>query len=312
MSFLRTISASIMVASLAFAAAACSSGDSGGSVASDRDSFIRQLCEQYMPCCAKASKPTDGAVCRAFYGSVTANAAYDAAAGSKCLDEVRAQASSATFCMDGMSSNNSPTCRTVFGNGGGTAKPGETCSTDGDCAPSSEGTVDCASLSKDGATIKKCQIQIAGKAGDSPCVGTVEGNITYYAGSGTATDIPPKGYLCYVKDGVSCDGLTKACKAMGKVGEACTGGSYACTKDAYCDTATKLCAARKPVGAACESYSAQCADGTYCNTTTKVCTASLADGAACKTGSECASRICFNGVCKAATTNLSTALLCGK
>jgi hypothetical protein len=97
---------------------------------------------------------------------------------------------------------------------------------------------------------------------------------------------------------------------MGKIGEACTGGSYACTKDAYCDFATKVCVARKAVGAACESFSAQCADGSYCNTTTKVCTTAVADGAACKTSGECASNSCVNGACRA-PSNLTTEFLCG-
>ena len=311
-SFVRTVAASFVVVAMFSMAAACSSGDSGGSVAASSNSFVEQLCAEYAPCCAAAGKPADGAQCRAFYGAFTAGATYDPAAGSKCLEEIRAHKSSPTFCQDGMSSRNAPSCAKAFGDGKvGTAKPGETCGEDDDCAPSSEGEVECRSDYKDGTTIKKCQVQVVGKAGDSPCLGTVDGNVTSYVGS-SMSEMPTKGYLCNVADGLRCDSATAACQKIPKVGEPCTtAGSYGCTKDAYCDaTGSKVCIARKTAGQACELYRDQCADGTYCHETTKVCTTSLADGTACAKSVECLSESCVNGKCEP-RGDFSTALLCG-
>lgn len=293
--------------------AGCSSGSGS---AGDRDAFISQVCDLYMPCCSKAGKPSDGSQCRAFYGAFASSASYDAGAANLCLTELKASSASPTFCEDGMDNSKVPSCDKVFSgsSSGGTKKPGETCSQDSECAPSTEGKVDCRTLFKDGGTIKKCQIQITGKAGDTPCLGTVDGNLTSYNTSGTETDVLPRGYLCNVKDGLRCDSTTNKCVAISKIGEACAGfGSNLCTKDAYCDSTTKQCAARKPVGSACTSFSSeQCADGTYCDSASKTCKASLAVGAACTSSSECISKSCVNKVCdKTGGTDLTTAFLCG-
>jgi hypothetical protein len=300
-----------LLAILFLTVACSSSSNSSGTVAAGKDDFIAKLCDLYMPCCAKAGKPADGAQCRAFYGAF-AGTNYDAASGNACLSEVKAQSSSPTFCETGTSSSTSPSCSKVFSSAAGVKKPGEECTQDSDCAASSEGSVDCRSLFKDGATIKKCQVQIVGKAGDTPCLGTVDGNITSYNSSGD-TDVLPRGYLCNVKDGVRCDSTTDKCVAIPKIGEACTSGTAACTDDAYCDSTTKKCVARKPSGSMCSSFTTnECADGLYCNSTTKVCTTAIADGAACKSSSECLSRSCVNGSCaKAGSSNLTTAFLCG-
>ncbi len=287
----------------------CSSGGSSTGAGS-RDSFIAQVCDQYMPCCVKAGKPSDGAQCRAFYGAFASTAGYDAAVANACLTELKAASSSPTFCDDGMSSTKSPSCSRVFSAPNGTKKPGETCAEDGECAPSSEGTVDCRSAFVSGATIKKCQVQVPGKLGDGPCLGTRDGNSTSYNSSGD-TDVLPRGFMCDVKDGVRCDSTTDKCVAIAKIGEACTStSSNVCTKDAYCDTTAKQCVARKLAGAACESFSTQCAEGTYCDSKTKVCTTSVAVGGACTTSSECVTKSCVNSKC-AVSSSLTTAFLCG-
>ncbi len=290
----------------------CSSGGSG---AGDRDAFIAQVCDQYMPCCAKAGKPSDGSQCRAFYGAFASSAAYDQAAADKCLAEIKAQSSSPTYCDDGMSSSKVPSCAGVFKTGGtGTKKPGETCSEDDECATSTEGTVECRSeFTSGGATIKKCQLQIVGKAGDGPCLGTVDGNMTSYNSSSGTTDVVARGYMCNVADGLRCDSATSKCVAIAKLGEACAGfGSYLCTKDAYCDSTAKVCTARKAAGSACDSFSSnQCAEGTYCDTTAKVCTTSLPIGAKCTSGSQCVTNSCVNSACAKSGGDLTSAFLCG-
>ncbi|MBI2395300.1 MAG: hypothetical protein HYV09_37370 [Deltaproteobacteria bacterium] len=306
-SFLASGFALSMVVGGVVAGVACSSGGSDSS----SESFISAMCQEYMPCCAKAGRPSDGAQCRAFLGAF-AGTGYDAAAADKCLADVRANRSSPTFCEDGMSP---ASCDGVFSGGsGGTKKPGETCSGEDECAPSAEGKVRCASLyMSGGSTIKKCQVTIVGKAGDSPCVGTVDGNVTWWTTS-TATDIPPKGYTCNVKDGIRCDSTTYKCTTIPKIGETCESySSNSCTSDAYCDSSTKKCAARKAIGQPCETYSSdQCVDGAYCDSTTKQCTAALADGAPCTSTESCKSRSCVNNKCAASGSgDLGLALLCG-
>lgn len=312
LSIASTTSIGVLCALLA-TAFGCSSSSAGGTTgtASGKDDFLSQYCAEFAPCCAKAGLPSDGAACRAVYGALTPSN-YDAAAGNACLSEIRALSSSPTFCDNlGSTTGSAPSCKKVFQTTAGTVAPGGECTQDKDCAPSSEGSAKCASLYKGGTTIKKCQIQIAGKAGDSPCVGTVDGNVTSYSSSGTATDIPTKGYLCDVKDSVYCNSTSGKCTAISGVGGPCTSSySHECAKDAYCDLSSKTCAAKKPASAACTGD--QCITGTYCDDTTKVCTTQLAEGAACKTSKECLSNNCINSKCaKSGLSDLSLAFLCG-
>jgi len=311
----RSFSVLVLGQGLLLTAFGCSSGGSGstGGPASSRDEFFAQYCDVFAPCCAKAGLRSDGVACQALYGAL-APSGYDAAAGNDCLREIRAASSSPTFCDSPGSTSSAPSCKRVFSSTGGTVAPGGICTKDSDCAASAEGSVRCATLYKSGAEIRKCQVQISGgKAGDSPCVGTVDGSTTYYSGSSTATDVAPRGYLCDIKDGVRCDSTADKCVAISPIGGACTGGSSDCVKDAFCDYKTKTCLAKLPAGSTCDTFGSQCMVGTYCDGTSKTCKAQLADGTACTDYKTCLSGSCVNGFCaKKSTTDLSLAFLCGK
>jgi hypothetical protein len=296
---------------------ACSSGSSGGG-ASSGSSFNQQYCQLLAPCCAKVNKPTDGKACELFLNVFTGNQTYDPVKGQACLDASRAASGSADFCTNGTSAQ---ACNSVYSGsgsaGGGTKKPGDPCTNDSDCASSTEGTVSCnTSFDSKGGQTRICQLEIDGKAGDTPCIGTKSGNSTSYSSSGTgATPPPARGYLCDVAKNVYCSSKANACVAIADVGQDCdtSGFSYACVKSAYCDYATTKCVARLAVGADCSSSSTSCAEKAYCDQTSKKCTAALADGAPCASSQECVSQSCVNKACAASSSggSFGGTLLCG-
>jgi hypothetical protein len=271
----------------------------GGGSAGTKEDFIASYCDKLSPCCEQAGLPSNGAQCKQFLG-LFATGTYDPKAGEACLAAIDA---SSTFCDDG----NAPECQGVFSSASGSVKPGGECSSTSDCAPSAEGTVDCAfAFSSSGGQIQKCQVQIDGKAGDSPCVGTKDGNTTSFI---SAQDVAPKGYICDVANKLFCDQDTTKCTATRAVGDACTGSASECGADAFCDFASQKCAARLAAGSPC-SGSDSCKSGTYCDFDTMTCTTSIPDGSACTSGEKCLSNSCVNGKC-ASNTSGGLSLLCG-
>jgi hypothetical protein len=284
-----------------------SCGDSGG--AGSQEAFVASYCDLFIPCCAKAGLRSDGTQCKLFLGAFAPQGKYDKQAGEACLAEAKAASSKADFCDTGLES---AVCDKVFGEPSGSKKPGETCESDSDCAASSEGKVDCATAFSGSAQIRKCQVQVRGKAGDQPCVGTVEGNTTFSSGSGD--DVPAKGYLCYDKDGLRCDSKTNSCLAYKAVGEACISNGD-CVSTTYCDSVQDKCAERKAVGAACSetgfSSDRECVVGNYCSTA-KTCMALIAEGGACTSGVQCLSGDCVNSKCgPKGASDFGLALICG-
>ena len=313
-----TFSVALGVSGIAFACGTGSGGSSsGGGGGSDSQSFINEFCGLYAPCCAKVNKPTDGATCRALYGGLLGAQQYDAAKGSACLSELRALSSTPTFC-DG-SATGASSCKGAFKeSGSGTKQPGEDCLKDGDCAPSAEGSVNCASSYSSSAQTKSCQVELEGKAGDTPCISTRDGNTTSYTStSSSGGDAGPtrpaaKGYVCDVAKGVYCSSKTKACVPIQEVGAPCEGfDTYACVKAAFCDYASKKCVARRAIGEDCANNSLACAEKTNCDPQTKKCIKGLDDGAVCTTSTQSASRACVNGKCNASGGGDSTQFLCG-
>lgn len=278
----------------------CGGGKS--SDAGDRDHFLAQLCAEYSDCCKAAGRPSDGSQCRAFYGAFAPATGYDQSAAQSCLEEVRA---SSNKC-DG-TSYDSPSCSKVFATTSGTAMPGETCEDDSDCAPAASGKVECVSHYVEGANLQKCQVRLPGEAGSTPCVGTIDGNITSY--SGTGDDIPAMGYTCDLADGLSCDGQSGACKSLAMAGEACTGGSYQCVPSAYCSFSDRVCKARADLGAACQSND-ECKASASCDSASKTCVARHAIGEACDVNADCTTDNCTNQKC-GADDDLSLTFLCG-
>ncbi|MGZ3418230.1 MAG: hypothetical protein ACXVEF_19405 [Polyangiales bacterium] len=280
----------------------CSSSSSSGS-----SSFVSNYCDAFAPCCAKAGRPSDGSQCRAFIGAFTSSSSFNQAAADKCIADINAAKNNPDFCTSGSST---PSCSNVFKStsSGGSKAPGETCDSDSDCAPSPEGTANCGSIFKSGMTIKKCQIVIVGKAGDSPCVSTIDGNITYFSGSSTSMDVPPKGYSCNKASGLRCDSTTEKCVALAKEGESCTS-SDACSQDLYCPSGTdSKCTARKAAGQPCTFD--ECVKTAFCDSSaTKTCVAKTPTGGACTTSTACEGGSCVNGKC--GSNDLGLAFLCG-
>jgi hypothetical protein len=284
---------------LVLAAVGCGKDSDG---AGDKDQFISRLCDELADCCEAAGRPSDGAQCRVFYGAFAPSGAYDQAAGSACLEEIRAAGERKCEA----SSMTTPSCSKVFASGG-THKPGEACEDDSDCAPSASGRVECVSNYSAGATTRQCQVRAPGQAGSSPCVGTVDGNVTYSSGSSDA--VPAMGYLCALDDGLSCDTRTGACEALGAEGAPCSGGSYQCVSSAYCAFSEGVCKSRLAIGATCQRDD-ECQAGAYCTADGQVCAGRRAAGQACASNAECESDNCTNTQC-APENNLALAFLCG-
>lgn len=297
---------------LLLAVTGLSCGDSSG--AGSADAFVSSYCELFNPCCAKANLRSDGQQCRLFLGAFAPAGKYDKQQGEACLSQVKAAAGKPGFCED--SSNQSiDACEKVFAQAGGSKQPGETCDVDSDCAASSEGKAQCASSFGGSAQIRKCQIQVRGKAGDNPCVGTVEGSNTF---SNVSLDgVPAKGYLCYDKDNLRCDTTSNSCVAYKAVGEACSGNGFLrdCIASAYCDNGQKKCVAHKAAGAACgdaaSSSQYECIEGNYCSMANQ-CAAQTTDGGACTSDQQCRSNDCVNSMCRPKSGgDLGLMFLCG-
>ncbi|HEY8075694.1 MAG TPA: Dickkopf N-terminal cysteine-rich domain-containing protein, partial [Labilithrix sp.] len=159
------------------------------------------------------------------------------------------------------------------------------------------------------------QVQVDGKAGDTPCIGTRDGDTTSSSfGSGTMMMPPPsKGFICDVANGIACSSTTQQCTAIPMTGQPCDPNDfeYACAKTAYCDFNGKTCKDRQPAGADCSTNSQACADMTYCDETSRKCTAVVAQGQPCKTSTECGqSASCTNGTCQGSSGNFGLALIC--
>lgn len=291
-------------------------GGSGSTEAATSDSFADQYCATFAPCCQQANRPTDGATCKAFVTAAASGRQYDAAKGSSCLDQVHAAAAKPDFCK--LANVDAPDCSLVYVSPGGGAAPGAPCKQDNDCASSPEGRVRCVTSFSGSSETRTCQVQVTGKDGDTPCVGTKDGNTTVYSfssSSSSGTQAPPaRGFVCNVFDGLRCDSKTTKCTRIQDVGGPCDGSSNACVKTAYCD-ATQKCAPRVGDGGACGTNgvsSSACVAGDYCDTTSKKCTPALADGAPCTTSTTCASNRCVNGKCDASSdSSFTLAIVCG-
>ncbi len=305
----------VVVAPLVAAWVAACSSSSGSGSASSASGFGQEFCQLLAPCCADAGLSTNGTVCQAFVGEAMSMGTYDASAGQACISALQGASKSSTFCTD--FGGNLPQCNDVFGPAGGGAGPGKPCNTSSDCAKASGGSAVCYSVTNfvDGGTnsTSTCVQTQAGKAGQSPCVGTVQGDTTTFAL--TPGPPPEMGYTCDVADGVYCDSNTQKCIALVATNQACTGTAQCVTSD-YCGfvsgSTRQTCQPRAPIGASCpfSSTGNPCVANAYCDTNTNTCQQQIGNGASCSTSQQCASGNCNNGKCSG-TTNLALGLLCG-
>lgn len=294
---------------LALAGAGCGGNASKGSgkgpttlqPVGNQDEFIAQLCDEYMPCCEAAGRPSTGAQCRAFYAAFAPTSGYDRAQAEACLDEIRA----ADDQCD-MSSASSPSCSRVFVSSG-TKRAGEACDQDSDCVTPEAGQVTCRDGYAAGASVRQCQVRLQGKVGSTPCLGTSEGNVTYFDGNNEG--LPLSGYICDVGEGLACDNTTGACQRLPTSGEACLTGQFQCEATTYCSFPESMCQRRSALGAICVS-SNECNLGAYCDLTSSTCKASRAVGEACASSDECSSHDCTNQKC-GPDSDLALVFLCG-
>lgn len=207
-----------------------------GGCSSNNDSaskgFIDEYCSLLVPCCGPGTDgSTPGSGCTSIYGFFTIGATYDGAKADACLSEIRTHKAEAQFCSQ--ATRLAPSCDQVF-RAGGTKQPGDSCAKSTECAPSNEGKVTCAG--------SVCQLAIAGKEGDQPCLGTVIGAIT--------TDLPPpskpigRGFLCDSAKRLYCS-KSGACRRAADPGAPCDTAidSAVCGASARCDAVTKKCVA---------------------------------------------------------------------
>jgi hypothetical protein len=266
-------------------------------------SFIGQYCDIYRPCCAAAGRSADGQSCRneiSYSPDSFLASTYDSAAGAACLNALKAAASQADFCA-GIASRPSE-CDRAFGVIGTTA-PGGDCVSVRTCAPSTEGHVVCVRSGRVGTTTSTCEVEIRGQAGDGPCIYTVTpSNARVFA----TPDVPPRGFLCYMSDGLYCD-ASGACAPLKQIGDACTGVS--CETGAYCRGL--VCAALTPAGAACDPSVDSCVDGTYCDSLSLACQPRRAAGEGCLASYQCLGGNCTDGSCGEAPGDAPLDFFCG-
>jgi len=265
---------------------ACKSDPDPGAV------FIGRYCDIYQPCCTAAGLPGDGKACRAVFATGSSPMAkYDATAGDACIAGLMQIAGQPGFCSGDIVPPSA--CAEAFGGATGLA-----CIQDGDCPTSGQGDVKCVSGFVNGTNVNKCQVQVRGAAGSTPCIGDVRGGIATYTGTPTG-DIPDQGYLCSADDGLRCD--SGACVALTADGADCMH-STDCVGGDFCDLGTGKCAPRHPTGAACVGAAMECVDGATCDETAGQCVAQKDVGAACTMNPECLTGNCLNGACAVTPT----------
>jgi hypothetical protein len=287
----------------------CSSG-SGGSTSS-LDGFAQAYCSALKPCCAQAGLTMDTSLCAALVEAFSQGSTYDPTTGQACLAAVQQESSAPTFCS--MVDTGIPACSQVFSSASGTVQGGQPCMQDSDCAKAPGGGAFCFGqfTAADGgsAETQTCVQTMTGKAGDGPCVGTVQGQGTLYSWS-APTPLPAQGFLCANADGLTCDGTTQKCVALSGAGEVCSLDAE-CLPGDYCafNTTAGQCAARLADGASCASAEDGCLTTSYCDGGTTTCKPQLATGSACATDQQCASGQCVNQVCGTGD-DLGLALYC--
>ncbi len=272
-----------LLACLTLFAAACSGK-------SDAQNFADTYCAEVAKCCVQAGMSGSGSLCH-----MLSSGAYDASAGEACLADVKAQVAAGTFCT---SQSTSSSCNAVFTSNtqAGHKKPGEDCEMDSDCAPSSDGTVVCASRYVDPNWLHKCQVRMPGKVGDT-CLGTQDGDLFSSVGAANTGDLAASGYVCNTADSLTCSSSSGTCIALSGVGQACAYTSD-CVRSAYCDGKDR-CSARVAAGAACTGQGDECVAGYYCaDASPRQCTPQVGTGASCTSDAMCTSDNCVDSTCK--------------
>jgi hypothetical protein len=202
---------------------------SGGPTAADFSSREAALfCDTLKPCCAAAQLPFDQAACETYFGSdfqgevsrAGSGAAFDCAAGQRCLDEIaRAIQSCSAFDKAEL-----PDCNHLLV---GTLPVGAPCTDWKSCAAPVDVFGDCVFDASNTGTCSLEPPSARGKLGD-PCGLSCDP----YGQCTAETSDPPPQVACYRSDGLYCSG--GRCAPLAAVGASCT-------SEVGCNTPGALC-----------------------------------------------------------------------
>jgi len=279
---------------LAGVVAGCGSDDDDGS------GIAKEMCDLYRPCCAEAGLSTEQRGCQLLFGAAVAGA--DKAAAQRCLDDMKQAAQAPDFCETSSSTPRPKSCEEAFPEQGdvgsrGTAKPGEPCEWDDDCASSPDGDVTCTF----GSGPQFCQVLTRTPAGEA-CRGIVGEDFHFFSGGSSDASIP----VCFLEDGLYCDDDSGQCQPISDLGGPCSN-DYGCS-EGYCESGT--CSALLPPGSDCSGGS--CDETSYCSVDDSICHPKVADGEPCESSEEC-DGLCVNDVCSESGSiggSLGLVLLC--
>jgi hypothetical protein len=299
------------------AAVGCGGSDSGGTASADGgawqptaadQAFINDFCAAIVPCCESQGRSADGGACQQALRK--AGVSHDSQLTSACLDEIRQRAATAA-CVPNLADLADPCART-FDEPSGPRAPGQSCSSNADCAGSA-GTVTICNPAPTPSNLNAppiCVVRAVGTQGDQPCLATQfeNGLILDYGVVLSGTNTPVShGFLCQRQAGLYCDPSARDCAMLLPGGSPCTFADACASRVCQSDSTCRGFAA---AGQDCRA--AVCDGASYCDPATYVCTSKLADGAACVDSAQCPGS-CEQGVCSAVTgaQGLVLATWCG-
>jgi hypothetical protein len=286
------------------ALAGCSSPSDGGAGPSGPISadtaptqFAQTLCTNMAACCQAHNLAHDDATCESsiegqFRAAILARQSskvlYDPDAAGRCLD---AYVSAFASCGDPGTTLHDA-CNAIWV---GTVDLGGACTQSEECKDTPEVNAYCnQGVCTEDLLGQKPARATAGEA----CNGTCTENGSGYSciSFDTSASVPS----CYTNDGFSCDGNTKTCVPLPKLGEPCTFGT-GCASGAFCEGGT--CVAQRSSGPCTDD--SNCTNDSYCSTANPSsgvtpqgsCTAKKPDGATCQIDQECTVGRCQNGIC---------------
>jgi hypothetical protein len=179
-------------------------------------------------------------------------------------------------------------CTRVFYEPSGPLQPGQTCTSNADCAGPAGQVTACLNVNADGPPV--CVSRSAGQLGDAPCLGTMytTGVILNYGFLSSGSAQPKvRGVLCQESAGLYCLSSSGTCVALLPAGAACgTAQPTPCASKCSTSGSTGgVCEEVVPVNQSCTS--AVCDGSSSCDPASAACVAKLADGAACTDDAQC-------------------------
>src|SRR5436190_3244118 len=130
--------------------------------------FISDFCAAIAPCCGSQGRPADGGACQQTLRK--AGFSHDSRLTSACLDELRQLAAAAAACVPNLA-DLGDSCARTFDEPSGPRAPGQSCSSNADCAGSA-GTVTICSPAPTPSNLDAppiCVARAVGALGDHPC-----------------------------------------------------------------------------------------------------------------------------------------------